>query len=134
MASQQQNNVEVLREGYEAFNDQNMEAVTENFDEDVEFVEPEGSRYGGTYHGPETVVEDLFGRIVSDIEDLHLDTDRFIDGGDTVVVTGSIQGTASETGETLDIPFAHVVDMEDGRITRLQDNVDTARLQEALEA
>lgn len=130
MASQG-DNVEILREGYEAFNERNMEAVMEVFDEDIEWHEPEGWRYGGTYHGPDEVGS-VFENAFSDIEDLELDTDRFIDGGETVVVLGTLRGTATESDETLAVPFAHVHDMEDGQTTRFQQYTDTAQIERTL--
>lgn len=131
MASQQPTNVEIVREGYEAFNAGDFEAAMERFDEDIEWICPDGIRYGGTYRGPGEVAG-FFERISSDIDDLHLGTDRFIDGGETVVVVGTTHGTASETGETLEYPFAHVLDLADGRITRFQEYPDTAQMEQAL--
>ncbi len=131
MATQQQNNVELVRERYEAFNQRDLDAVVEIFDDDIEWSTPEGYRYGGTYHGTEEVGT-FFERAFSDIEDLTLDVDRFIDGGETVVVEGTLQGQAAETGRTLDIPFAHVIDILDGKVTRFQEFADTARFEHAL--
>lgn len=134
MASQQQDNVAIVREGDEAFNEQNLEAVLERFDEDIEWVEPEAFRYGGTYRGSDAVVENVFEPAFPDIEDLHLDVDRFIDDGETVVVLGCFQGRATETGDTLEVPFAHAIDLGDGHFTRFQDYIDTARMEQALGA
>ena len=131
MASQQHDNVEIVREGYEAFNQGDFEMVMERFNDDIEWVCPDGVRYGGIYHGPEEV-GGFFERVSGDIDDLHLDVDRFIDDGETVVAIGSTRGTASETGESLDVPFAHVFDFEDDRITRFQEYPDTARMEQAL--
>lgn len=132
MASQQQNNVELLRDRYEAFNERDIETVVEIFDEDIEWVCPEGYRYGGTYRGPGEVGE-FFERVLSDVDDLHLDVQRFVDGGETVVVLGDLRGTAAETGESIDVPFAHVIDLADGHITRFQEFPDTASIERALQ-
>lgn len=134
MATQQQNNVEIVREGYEAFNEQNLEKVLGKFDDNIEWVEPEGWPYGGTYHGPNAVVENVFEPALSDNEDFVVRPDRFIDGGETVVVVGAFRGTVAETGNSFDLPFAHVHDMEDGRITRTQVYTDTAQYQQAARA
>lgn len=131
MASQQRTNVEIVREGYEAFNDGDFETAMERFDENIEWICPDGMRYGGTYRGPEEVGE-FFERVTSDIDDLQLDIERFIDGGETIVATGYTRGTASETGENVEYPFAHVLDLENGRITRFQEYPDTAQMEQAL--
>ncbi len=131
MSSQQRNNVEIAREGYEAFNDGDFEAAMATFDEDIEWICPDGMRFGGTYHGRAEVGE-FFEHVVSEIDDLQLEIDRFIDGGDTVVAVGTAHGTAADTGETVEYPFAHVLDLEDGSITRFQEYLDTAALENAL--
>ena len=131
MATQQRNNVEIVREGYEAFNEEDFELAMQRFDDDIEWVIPDGVRYGGTYRGPEEV-GGFFERVSSDMDDQHLEIDRLIDGGSTVVAVGANRGTVSETGESVHIPFAHVIDLEDGRITRFQAYPDTAKMEQAL--
>lgn len=98
-----------------------------------EWVCPDGVRFGGTYHGLEEV-GGFFERVTTDVDDLHLDVDRFVDGGETVVVLGNSRGTARETGERIHIPFAQVLDMEDGHSTRFQEYADTAQMEQALGA
>lgn len=134
MASAQRSNVEIVREGYEAFNEREFDSVLEMFDEDLEWVEPEGWPYGGTYHGPDAVVEQVFTLALADNEDFKAVPDRIIDGGETVVVVGSFRGTVAETGNSFDLPFAHIHDMKDGRITRTQIYTDTAQYQQAAAA
>jgi ketosteroid isomerase-like protein len=133
MATQRQDNTEIMRAGYDAFNERNFEAVMEIFGEAIEWVEPDGSRYSGTYHGPEEVGE-MFERLLSDVDDFAVEPDRILDAGETVVALGHAQGTVVETGETLDVPFAHVWDMEDGRATRFQHYTDTAQFEQAFGA
>ncbi|MDS0300735.1 nuclear transport factor 2 family protein [Halogeometricum sp. S1BR25-6] len=131
MATQQQDNADALREGYKAFNERDFEAVMELFDETIEWIEPEGSRYRGTYHGPEAVGS-MFERLLSDIADFAVEPDRILQAGQTVVALGHHRGTAVKAGETLTVPFAHVWDMEDGRVTRVQHYTDTAQFEQAL--
>ena len=133
MATQQQDNADIMRAGYKAFNERNFEAVMEIFGEAIEWIEPDGSRYHGTYHGPEEV-SGLFEHLLSDIDDFTVEPDRILDAGETVVALGHAQGTVVETGETLDVPFAHVWDMEDSRATRFQHYTDTAQFERAFEA
>lgn len=134
MASSQQQNVDIVREGYEAFNEGDIDTVLERFDENIEWIEPERSRYGGTYHGPDAVVENVFEPTLSDVDDLQVEPDRFIDGGETVVALGHFRGTVAESGEDVEIPFAHAIDLADGRFVRFQNYTDTAQFERALEA
>lgn len=127
-------NLEIVREAYAAFNEGDIETVTGIMDADVEWTEPEGSPYSGTYDGPDAVVENVFARSMEDVEGFEVATDRFIDGGDTIVVLGTARGTVMRSGKSLNVPFAHVCDLEDGRMTRFVDYTDTHRWQQAFSA
>lgn len=135
MASKQQkSNVSIVRDAYEWFNEGDIEAVLGVMDENIEWIEPEGDIYGGTYHGPDAVMENVFSAIMEDFEELIVDADRFIDGGNTVVVMGAFRGTARETGEAFDVPFVQVCELEDGKLTRFTSCTDTLVWRQALEA
>ena len=79
-------NVQVLQDGYNAFNEGDFESVLALMDENIEWIEPEGLPFGGSHHGPEAVAENVFGPVMEPFESLELDVDRFIDGSDTIVV------------------------------------------------
>lgn len=127
-------NVELIERGYEAFNAADLDAVTAVMADDVEWTEPAGLPYAGTYQGPAAVVENVFGRVAADVDGLELDVERIVDGGDTLVVIGTARGTVRETGERLDCPFAHVCDFEDGRLSRFVQYTDTAIWRQAVDA
>lgn len=126
-------NLEVVRETYDAFARGDIEAVLASFDEDIEWVEAEGGPYGGTYHGPEAVVENVFARLGEEWEEFVVEPDRFVVDGDTVVALGTYRGTYAATGESFEAPVAHAWDLEDGRITRFQQYVDTVLHVEPME-
>ena len=129
-----ESNVRIVRDGYAAFNDGDIDAVLGAMADDIEWTEPEGTSYSGTYRSPEAVLENVFGPTMEDFEEFRVDADRFIDGGDTVVVLGSFRGKGRKSGERFDIPFAHVYELEDGRMTRLVNYTNTLLWQQALEA
>lgn len=125
-------NVETVEEMYAAFNEGDLETVVGRMDPDIEWIEPEGSPYSGTHRGPEAVVENVFKRVMEEIEDFEVATERFIDGEDTIVVVGTARGTAMASGKPLNVPLAHVCDLADGRMTRFVDYTDTLAWQQAL--
>jgi len=127
-------NVEIVEEMYAAFNEGDLETVVGMMDPDIEWIEPEGSPYSGTYRGTDAVVENVFQRVLEDIEDFEVATEQFIDGGDTIVVVGTARGTVMASGKSLNVPLAHVCDVADGRLTRFVDYTDTLRWQQALGA
>lgn len=50
----------VIRESYESFAEGDIEAVVATFADDITWIEAEGGPYGGTYHGPAAVVDNVF--------------------------------------------------------------------------
>jgi uncharacterized protein len=53
-------NVRIVQDTYEAFNDGDIDSVTAAMADDIEWVEPEDSPYGGIHHSPEAVLENVF--------------------------------------------------------------------------
>ncbi|WP_435158950.1 nuclear transport factor 2 family protein [Haladaptatus sp. DFWS20] len=127
-------NAQIVRENYAAFNQGDVEAVMATMADDIEWIEPEGTPYGGVYRTPEAVLENAFGPVMEDIEAFRIDTDRFIDGGDTIVVLGTFHGTSKESDKRLDVPFAHICDLEDGKISRFVNHTNTLLWQQTVEA
>jgi uncharacterized protein len=77
------------------------------------------------------VAEGVFQRIVSDVEDLAVLPERFVEGGDTVVVEGRYRGTMKATGTPVDAQFAHVWQLSDDKVVRFQQYTDTRQWAEA---
>lgn len=127
-------NLETIRETYDAFAQGDVEAVLATFADDITWVEAEGGPHGGTYHGPDEVVENVFGPLAEEWDVFRVEPERFIDGGDTIVSTGTYSGTYSATGRSFEAPFAHVWELEDGHVVRMQQYVDTALHNEPLDA
>jgi ketosteroid isomerase-like protein len=125
MASTQRSNVETVQTVYEGFNAGDLESVLATMADDIEWVEPLGFVFGGTYHGPNAVRENVFVPAMEEFETFRVEPDRFIDGGDTVVALGTFYAT-TESGEEVESPFAHVNELHDGHITRFVNYTDTA--------
>lgn len=116
--------VETIRGGYEAFNSGNPQGVLERLDPEVEWIEPGGGNApSGTFNGPQAVGEDVFSAVPQYFDELRATPENYDDQGDRIVVTGRFEGRA-KSGAELDAPFEHVYDMKDGKIARLENNVD----------
>jgi hypothetical protein len=127
-----QPNVELVEAQYAAFADRDMERLMDGWAADIEWSTVAGGPYGGTYTGPEAIMEHVFQPLAADWNDFRLEDKQFIDAGDTVVVTGTIRATAVSTGEESEADFAHIVTIEDGVITRFVEYADSHRIQQAL--
>lgn len=129
-------NVETIRSAYEAYARQDVEGVLAVLAPDVEWADadhdappPAG---GGTRRGKQEVARTVFPALVEHWSSLAVQTDRYLDAGDHVVVVGRFVGDARNGGRHLDAPFVHVWRLEDGRAVRYENHTDTAAVLEAL--
>lgn len=125
--------LELVREWYAAIARGDGERIQAALAADVEWHEAEGLPAGGTYRSPEAVMENVVGPLGSEWEDFDVNPDHFLDCGDRIVVLGEYSGTYTATGRDVEAPFAHVVDVDDGRIQRFDQYTDTVLFQRATE-
>ena len=132
--SMSEENVNIMRQGYEAFNRGDIDTVMGLLDESIEWQEPdvEGLPIRGTHHGPEAVANNVFQPLGETWDDFQVVAEEFLDAGERVVVLGRFQGTAKATGRTVDAPFAHVWTMRDGKLVHHRNYTETATLLQAL--
>ena len=118
---------------YESFAKGDIEAIRAIMDPDVKLHEPKGLASGGTHHGFDEIVENVFSKIGNEWVDVSVTPERYIEDGDTVVVLLAWKGTSSKTGKSVEYPNAHVFDFEDGKIVQWRSYADTALFNAALE-
>jgi len=125
-------NVDVLKKGFDAFNQGDVDTVQETFGDDITWQGPNTEEVpgGGKFDGKDKVIE-MLGTFQDDWENFQAVPDEFIDAGDTVVVLGHIQGKHKESGKDLKTPFVHVWRMSDGKANRIQALIDTHEVLEA---
>jgi ketosteroid isomerase-like protein len=89
--------------------------------------------YSGTWTTPQQVLDRLLVPASQDWRGFAARPDRLIEGGgSTVVALGHYGGVNRASGKPLAAPFAHVWEVEDGRITGFRQYTDTALVREAL--
>jgi ketosteroid isomerase-like protein len=101
------------------------------FDSDVEFRMPEVLPHGGTIHGREAL-GGYFGDVLARWDDFRPELDDLVDGGDRVVALGRFCGRPRASGRHVEVPFALVWTLRDGRAVRVDEYTDTALLLDAL--
>jgi hypothetical protein len=84
-------NLESVQGLYEAFAKGDVPTMLGFLDANIAWTEAEGFPYGGTYDGPNAVLEGVFMRLGSEWDGFAAVPDEFIDAGDTIVVLGSVQ-------------------------------------------
>ncbi|NNF60838.1 MAG: SnoaL-like domain-containing protein [Gammaproteobacteria bacterium] len=127
-------NLNVIRDMYDAFGRGDIDAVVATLDPKVEWNEAENFPYAdrNPYIGPQAVVEGVFSRLASEWEYWSLDMEQFLDAGDYVVVTGRYHATHKGTGKDIRAQFAHVWQLHDGKAVRFQQYADTAQVAAAI--
>jgi len=126
-----QENVEVLRQGYEAVNGGDIEGFLAVVDPDFEAeVPPELSPEPDTYRGHEGMRR--YFRAFEDVmDDIRFVPERFWDVGETVVVAVRLVAKGKESGISAEQFMAQVWTMRDRKATRVRTYPTSA---EALEA
>ena len=126
--------VEVVSGVYQAFGRGDVPAVLGAMADDIEWHEADGMPYGGVYHGPEAVAQNVFGPLIEDIPDFALAPEQFIPSGDTVAVVTRYTGIGKATGKELDLPVVHVWEVRNGEIVQFRQFADTAKFLEVVPA
>lgn len=117
-------NVELVRGGYDDFNSGNIDGVTGRFDADIEWVEPGGGNApSGTFQGPESIANEVFAKVPEYFDEFAATVEDARDEGDTVVVTTRFRGK-SKSGADLDMTAEHVWEVRDGKIVRFENKLD----------
>jgi ketosteroid isomerase-like protein len=99
---------------------------------DVVWTDMDGFPYGGTYHGPDAVRDEVVVRIGTEWDGFGMHVDEVLDAGDTVVGIGTYSGTYRATGKPMSARVTHVFRVRDGKIAAFEQFADTLRVAEAL--
>jgi len=118
--SEQEQNIEVIKKGYDAFSTGDMETMMSLFDDNIEWAQPGESAISGTYHG-KGELGDYFRRLGE--KPMTVKPIRFIAEGDTVVVLSDVT-VGGEAGQG-----AEVFTLRDGKTVRAQLYEDTALME-----
>lgn len=119
---------------YAAFAAGDMAAFTMALAPDVMWNEAENYPYAdrNPYRGVQQIMEGVFGRTAEDWDNFAVHMTDLIDGGDRVVAMGRYSGTHKKTGNPLDVQAAHVWTIENGKVVRFQQYLDTLGTAQAM--
>ena len=126
-----QENVEMVRRGFEAFNRGDLEGVAAEFAPDFEYV-ASGTipGVGGVYRGPEGYrrFQEAFW---AEFADGRAEINELIEAGDQVLVSATVRGRGKQSGVEASWDFWQLWTVQDGKVVRGQAFISRA---EALEA
>ncbi len=123
---------DTIKSLYAAFAHGDVPTVLAALAPNVSWTEAEGFPYGGTYIGPDTVLENVFMKLGSEWNGFAAVPHEFIAEGSTVVALGDYSGTFKATGKSFKAPFAHVWKFDGSRVVSFRQYTDTAIVQQAI--
>ncbi|HYY84620.1 MAG TPA: nuclear transport factor 2 family protein [Beijerinckiaceae bacterium] len=116
-----QENVEIVRRGYELFAEGNLEGVTDLISDEAELPDGGGLGVGdtaaGTRRGPDGFLQGSQDALDA-FEDYRVEPQEFIEAGDAVVVPVRISGRGKASGAMLEIRLVHLWVLRNGRAIR----------------
>ena len=118
-------NTEIIRGLYAAFAKGDIPTVLGALAPNARWTEAEGGPYGGTFIGPNAVLENVFMKIGGDWDGYAAVPDEFIANDNTVVALGKYSGKYKATGKSFTAPFVHVWKFQDGKVISFQQHTDT---------
>jgi ketosteroid isomerase-like protein len=130
-------NVGLLKDLYDAFGRGDVPAVLGAMSPEIHWYQAEGNPYrpsGEAWVGPDTVLNSLFIRLATEWDAFTVHPKTFYGAGDSVVVELRYTGTYQATGKSMDAQVCHVWDVKDGKLTRFQQYIDTAQMQDVMGA
>ena len=123
----EQENLDIIRRGYEAFGRGDLDTLLSLFDKDIEWVTPGPPELltAGRRRGIPAVAE-FFRTLGDTFEIQRFEPKEFIAQGDRVVVIGDDTSRIKSTGAIVDYAWAHVFRLMDGRVVSLHEYGDTS--------
>jgi len=125
-------NKAIIQGLYQSFASGDIQAVTAAFADDIEWTEADGFPLGGTYIGPQSVVENVFMRLGEFSDNWGVVMERFIADGDTVVADGKYTWNHKQTGQPCEVRVAHIWTLKDGKAASFLQHVDSAKVRELI--
>lgn len=125
------NNLRIVQDLYDAFARKDDARLRQLLAADVQWIQCAGFPGGGRRQGVEEVLEKVFSGLHGEWRDWRVEIDEYLEAGASIVALGRYAGTHGQTGRSMEAVFAHVYDVEGGRITRFRQFTDTVPLAEA---
>jgi ketosteroid isomerase-like protein len=116
---------EIIRGAYAAFAKGDIPSVLGLLSPNARWTEAEGGPYGGTFIGPNGVLENVFMKIGTEWDGYAAVPEEFIANENTVVALGTYSGKYKATGKSFKAPFVHVWKFLDGKVISFQQHTDT---------
>jgi len=121
--------IRTIKAAYAAFANNDPSVLFGAMAPDIQWYEAEGNPLAdrNPYVGAPAIGEGVFGRLLGAIDNFTAAPDRYVDGGQDVIVLGRYGGTMKQGGAKLDAEFCHVYRFEGDRIVSFHQYTDSAQ-------
>jgi ketosteroid isomerase-like protein len=127
-----QENIDLVRSAYEAYNRRDPEAVLQRFDPAIDWNTPASLAWGAHVRGIEAVAQ-FFQQLQPYMGDRHeVAIGELLDAGDRVVAIVRHVGVAPD-GRDYDVPSIMVWTAAGGKLTAMEEQLDTLAMARATE-
>ena len=130
-------NLQLVRSLYDAIGRGDIPTVLGAMSADIHWHEAEGNPYmpsGEAWVGPDAILNNLFLKLGADWDGFSIHPKSFYDAGDDVIVEARYTGIFKATGKSMDTQVCHIWNVKNGKVTKFQQYVDTAKLQKVTRA
>lgn len=127
------NPLEIIQKLYADFASGDIPSILASLDTNIKWTEAEGFPYGGTYTGPDDVTQNVFMKLGTEWDSWQAVPREFVASGEKVIALGKYSGTYKATGKPIEVDFAHVWTLRDGKAVRFMQYTDTLLVQKALQ-
>ena len=112
--------IEAVRRGYDAYESDGVEGIITFLDPAVEWRNPSDSPIAGVFHGHDGVRE-WFRLMDEAFAEVHFHPEELIEAPDgRVLAICAARMRGRESGVLVEIPFAHVIEMREGKAVAFQ--------------
>lgn len=125
-------NLEIVSSTYEGSSEENGEKLLAVLAENASWTEAAGFAYAGTYVGAKEITENVFKRLATEWDNYQAKVHTYLADGDKVAAFGIYSGTYKATNKYFEASFAHLWQLKDGKIIKMEQYVDSAIVQDAL--
>lgn len=126
-------NLDIIRATYEGTSEENGKHLLAVLAPDATWTEAAGFPYAGTYVGAEQIVAGVLQRLGTEWEGYSAKAHTYLADGDRVAAFGIYSGTYRKTGKAMTATFAHLYHLQNGKIIRMEQYVDSHLVQQAMQ-
>ena len=127
-------NLDLIRATYEGAPQDNGRNLLALLTPDTRWTEAAGFPYAGTYVGAEQIISGVFQRLTMEWENYQAQVHTYLADGQRVAAFGVYSGIYRATGKPMTASFAHLYSLENGKIMRMEQFVDSHAVRQALQS